>query len=1422
MAGYVEFVTNLIYGSGAEAVITPNHSIWVAANPTPSGTEWLSHHVDVMLPAYGIWAGGEHLPPVVPWNGVRPEPWDPTSDIPLGADLDGGFAGIASLDDLGAALRDRYTTVAALADELLGIEKAPFSYRYWGYVVWARQMRDRYQGEVILPTAVVHDRDGTPLSAIPFTDVFNELHWNWHLEPAASGPTPGLSTSAGQRAGLGGVGMGGGEEFALFHRDHTELFSRWLARTGQPPVRGRNMYNANTGWPGSNAGTNPSTWVEADDDPWINDEAGDTDGNLQSSTSDVDDLGGDINSSIHGSGHLRNTDIAPIFHNNYVPRFHAWHGWIDNQLWWRAPRFARWDATTGLRERVFEPVLSDGSAWPGLPALTIERDPTAPADVVAPFTGVPGIDLTTGTGTLRYRFHASDSYGRQLRLRLRADVFDDATDPTTPVETIPEATHTYLIGDTSTGDDFDLATDFEIDIVFGGAFQSDDPTRSNPAVGFVNSRIAVTGTLEVADGSDPGFGHTDSTELTLVQEKAAPDVDLYFDLGSFGLDQVDSAMSGGEARFEDALIVVVQDRTSAPAPPVWPADVADEVKGLITGFVPVAGLFRDTAKVPTVDIVDAVSGDPIDGLSIQLGSGPVLEDATLADNLPQRFTYRYDVVFTDPNEAFDGMASGAVRWTDVTVRVADRSGNVATADGAIKLFNEANPFMRDGDVSWLSIDTRVFRLFEGDAMFDATLAAGHPNDFVRDVVANLNAGTTGGDTFDALPTDQPGSSLEYSTTIDDPSTGSARNVHNFTLAKVRLQGASGAADVRAFFRLFRYTATNLVFDATTAYRTHDDGTGGRIPLLGFSAAAGGDVISIPFFADERLDSSQPMTDQTDPTNVQIFVAGPTDERVLYFGAYLDINQDSARLPDQYLAAHPDGGFGAGEVQSIRSLMTDAHQCMVVEVAYDGDPTTTGDTPAASDNLAQRNLMILYTDNPGGPLTHTVEHSFEIDTGKRLPGRTPDFTVVGLEALLADEQDGLPPDITHGVDDRDDPKRAGLQLPPAVPMRFVSSDRRQRRVIASAFDIAMVRARNMQEMMHPAPFLAQAERFVDQRFPFVFDRARWQSTIRVFDELLIDWGDLPDGSRATLHLPGVDAAHIINLRNLRHAPGDVTIVDRHTIELTPGGATFVPVPHVPDGRVPGVLRIELPDGIRKGQRWAVDVVQLRGAERRAMGGFRVDIQVIGAAAIADAERRLLIHMFDRLTSTPRSSRWHPVLARRVDTIRARAEQLAASAGVAWDDPTVWVDPQEPDRPRPLDGRRVRVVLERVQILDDRDPWIKGKGEIRFRTRVHTANNGGRTETTAIPDHGVLKVSDKPGHNVVELDTVIFDDFAADDLRIEIIAVEEDTFDPDDSLGKYTRLFCGDANGWFGIYGPNGEVIEPEDLVAWRVWYRIERS
>src|SRR5271154_5719308 len=69
--------------------------------------------------------------------------------------------------------------------------------------------------------------------------------------------------------------------------------------------------------------------------------------------------------------------------------------------------------------------------------------------------------------------------------------------------------------------------------------------------------------------------------------------------------------------------------------------------------------------------------------------------------------------------------------------------------------------------------------------------------------------------------------------------------------------------------------------------------------------------------------------------------------------------------------------GPEPLQSIADLIRGVHQCLVAEISFDGDPISTGATTANSDKLAQRNLSIDFSDNPGSTATHRVQHSFTI-------------------------------------------------------------------------------------------------------------------------------------------------------------------------------------------------------------------------------------------------------------------------------------------------------------------------------------------------------------------------------------------------------------------------------------------------------------
>lgn len=131
--------------------------------------------------------------------------------------------------------------------------------------------------------------------------------------------------------------------------------------------------------------------------------------------------------------------------------------------------------------------------------------------------------------------------------------------------------------------------------------------------------------------------------------------------------------------------------------------------------------------------------------------------------------------------------------------------------------------------------------------------------------------------------------------------------------------------------------------------------------------------------------------------------------------------------------------------------------------------------------------------------------------------------------------------------------------------------------------------------------------------------------------------------------------------------------------------------------------------------------------------------------------------------------------------------------------------------------LRVTLDRVQILDTKEPFFERHGEVRLRARISTGPGGGVVETV-IPERGTLRVS-APGE-ILQLDLVVFEGRVADTLQVELSAVEVDTFSRDDQFEPYRRVHRREAGGLTGAFGPGDERIDPEDLSDWRVWYRIE--
>jgi hypothetical protein len=269
--------------------------------------------------------------------------------------------------------------------------------------------------------------------------------------------------------------------------------------------------------------------------------------------------------------------------------------------------------------------------------------------------------------------------------------------------------------------------------------------------------------------------------------------------------------------------------------PTWPVDVADEVKGLILPRTACAGLFDDESHAPEVVLWQELVDAPFTEVTVRLQGPAAKEDASLSDGLPQRLTWRYAIDFGAGNDAFDGLGPGDQRFARLRVTVKDRAGNASTVETPVKLFVGANPYLLDGTVPWLSVDTRSFAVREGETRLGETIAAGQPLQFLEAVLDGLNAGTTGAETFETLAAEGPEAALEYASEIEDFESGTSEAVYNFALAKVRLRGAAGAEQVRAFFRLFRYAEPSLLFSETSGYRFFADGAGEVVPLPGFEA-----------------------------------------------------------------------------------------------------------------------------------------------------------------------------------------------------------------------------------------------------------------------------------------------------------------------------------------------------------------------------------------------------------------------------------------------------------------------------------------------------------------------------------------------------------------------------------------------------------
>ncbi len=603
------------------------------------------------------------------------------------------------------------------------------------------------------------------------------------------------------------------------------------------------------------------------------------------------------------------------------------------------------------------------------------------------------------------------------------------------------------------------------------------------------------------------------------------------------------------------------------------------------------------------------------------GSGILLE--TSNPLIPQRISFPYDAKFTSLGPFPSTGETPAEVDAAITVQGAQFS---ATSEffflpGADPYFTNVQTIPPDPtsptnvNVPWLSEDLRVFTAtpgappasqyqypVPGGPQFVEKSVGGNYDipgayNYIQALLLHLNqtyGDPSGPDPFDPTQNVIPGQSGAYtgdsSVTPTTQVGGQAYNNYSFAIARVRLRGSTGSAGaatgVRVFFRLWQTQTADTDWQPTSTYLSNNDPTSGT-PLW---PEAPPDDHTIPFFATSNTpnfgDANDPEFGATGFTNTGVnnltITINQGDSQWSYFGCFLNVN---------------DSNFVVNGLVIPESL-PGTHHCLVAQIAYPGAPIqnvgSVIESPENSDQLAQRNLQVTTSDNPGPPSTHRVPQTFDV------------------------------------------------------------------RPSPSAYDGS---------------------------------RATYP------DELMIDWGNTPVGSVASIYWPQANTSDILTLAASLYGTHSLSATDAHTLQCkTHKGVTYVPIPYSAGGSFAGLFTLELPRTVVTGQEFDVVVRRIGtrmltptppplptpkirfsnakashaqrvpataalargGTERYIVGSFQVKIPVTTPDLMLPAEETTLAIFKARIAAMAPSNRWYPVLLRYIGIVSGRVDGLGGNA------------------------------------------------------------------------------------------------------------------------------------------------------------------
>ncbi len=666
-----------------------------------------------------------------------------------------------------------------------------------------------------------------------------------------------------------------------------------------------------------------------------------------------------------------------------------------------------------------------------------------------------------------------------------------------------------------------------------------------------------------------------------------PAANFYFivDKGTFGLDEVKDVIAKSGGVFSGAFFLAlegftVQQLTIDVPSIVWPA---------------VGGAFP-----------------ALQGVTVKPSAtyAPVYDSSNLYS--PQRILFPFDIIFTTAAVNNDFPSTGI---TPVAMSAEIKFGSAALgsaqdltastemflAAGAAPYFTNVDP--QQGNAFYLSQDLRVFTItptannqtpidnvpftFQGGNPTTLDTAAAYS--YIRALITHFNntySDPGGADPFDLNHPVLPGqgNALTGDSTVTPATANPSDTAHpymnyNFALARVRLQGASGMAgeapDVRVFFRMFTTQTFDTDYINTAGAVSSNDPNitypslpkaspdAPTSPLPGTDASGNINGCTLPFFA--AADQSDLATGGVNLQTIEI--PSGRDQTWTYFGCFLNVYDTTLEIGGH----DPQYWLPASE-----------HCCLVAEIAFSGTPIENEngivENPGNSSLLAQRNLQVKPSGNPGFPATHMIPQTF----------------------------DARPSPLAFG---------AGISAYP--------------------------------------------------------------------DELMIDWGDTPDGSTAEIYWPQVNSADVLNLAASLYPTVTLKAVDGHTIGCTVGAGyyTYVPIPRGGNASFAGLMTLQLPNGIRAGE--SFDIVVRRLTSRRyqpvviasagsraagpaadvnwryVVGAFQMRVPVERDEEILPAEENLLAILKWRQQRIPATDRWYPVLRRWIDVVAGRVRGLGGN-------------------------------------------------------------------------------------------------------------------------------------------------------------------